>query len=292
MTKKKHTIRPQRQIGFLLVHLLPLCALFTGATRADWLICAALYFTRMFFVTGGYHRYFAHRTFKTSRLFQFVLAFLAETSAQKGVLWWSANHRIHHKHSDSEEDPHSMKQFGFWFSHLGWILVPEYEPTRFELVKDLAKYPELRWLNTYHLVPPTLLALCTMALGGWINGGSPLAMFSSGWSTLWVGFFLSTVILYHATFSINSLMHYFGRARYHTGDNSKNSFWLALISLGEGWHNNHHYYQRSTRQGFFWWEIDITYYVLKALECFGIVWDLHGVPRHVQFSQATLVTSK
>ena len=282
-------IRIQSQIGFVLVHILPLCALYTGATTFDWCLCVALYFVRMFLVTAGYHRYFAHRTYKTSRIFQFILAFLAETSAQKGVLWWSANHRIHHKFSDTIEDPHSMKQFGFWYSHVGWIMSPDYEPTRSELVKDLVRFPELRWLNTYHMVPPLCLALCTMALGGWVNGGSISMMFTAGWSTLWIGFFLSTVMLYHGTFSINSLMHRFGKARYNTGDNSKNSLWLALISLGEGWHNNHHYYQRSTRQGFFWWEIDITYYILKLLSAVGLVWDLHGVPAHVKFDEKKLL---
>ncbi len=282
-------IRPASQLGFIAVHLLPFFALYTGATLFDWILCAVLYVVRMFFVTGAYHRYFSHRTYKTSRFFQFLLAFFAQTSAQKGVLWWSANHRIHHKHSDTPEDPHSMKQYGFWFSHIGWIMVPDFEDTRYDLVKDLQKYPELVWLNKYHLVPPVLLALFCMFLGGIVNGGSPAAMFTDGWSTLWIGFFLSTVILYHATFSINSLMHWYGRPRYKTGDESKNSLWLALISLGEGWHNNHHYYQRSTNQGFFWWEIDITYYGLKVLSWLGLVWDLHGVPDHVKYSKEKLI---
>ena len=282
-------VQPARQAGFIAVHLLPLCALYTGATRFDWILCGVLYFLRMFFVTGGYHRYFSHRTFKTSRVFQFVLAFLAQTSAQKGVLWWSANHRIHHKYSDTENDPHSMKQYGFWFSHIGWIMVPDYETTRYDLVKDLAKYPELVWIDRFHLVPSIILALGCMMLGGVVNGGSIAHTFSAGWSTLWVGFFLSTVILYHATFSINSLMHRFGRQRYRTGDESRNSLWLALISLGEGWHNNHHYYQRATRQGFFWWEVDITFYLLKLLERIGLVWELHGVPPHVQYAPEALV---
>jgi stearoyl-CoA desaturase (Delta-9 desaturase) len=288
----RESIRLSSQLGFLLVHLLPLFALYTGATIFDWLLCAALYFLRMFFVTAGYHRYFAHRTFKTSRVFQFILAFFAQTSAQKGVLWWSANHRIHHKYSDTDKDPHSMKRFGFWFSHIGWIMVPDYEPTRFELVKDLKKYPELVWLNQYYLVPPILLGAFTMALGGLVNGGSINSMFTYGWSTLWIGFFLSTVILYHGTFSINSLMHRFGKQRYKTDDESKNSLWLALLSLGEGWHNNHHYYQRATRQGFFWWEIDITYYILKVLSWFNIVWDIHGVPEHVKYAREKLVVSR
>lgn len=275
--------------AFLGVHMIPLLALWTGATVFDWIVCAVLYVSRMFFVTAGYHRYFAHRTFKTSRVVQFLLAFMAQTSAQKGVLWWSANHRLHHKYSDTNKDPHSMKLFGFWHSHMGWIMRADYEPTRFDLVKDLTRYPELVWLNKYYLVPPIMLGAFVTFLGGIVNGGSASAMFSSGWSTLFIGYFLSTVILYHGTFAINSLMHRFGRARYKTDDESKNSFWLAIISLGEGWHNNHHYYQSSTRQGFFWWEVDITYYVLKFVSWFGIVWDLREVPRKVKYAEEKMV---
>lgn len=270
-----------KQLGFIIIHLVPLLAFFTNVTGFDWMVCIALYFIRMFFVTAGYHRYFSHRTFKTSRFFQFILAFLSETSAQKGVLWWSAHHRVHHKHSDSPEDPHSMKLYGFWYSHLGWILGPDYDDTDLGQVKDLTKYPELVWISRHYILPPVTLAVLVYLLGYAVNG--------SGWSTLLVGFFLSTVLLYHGTFSINSIMHKFGRARYKTGDESKNSLWLALLSLGEGWHNNHHYYQSSTRQGFFWWEIDITYYVLKLLSFFGLVWDIRQVPDHVKYNKDKLI---
>jgi len=243
----------------------------------------------MFFVTAGYHRYFSHRTYKTSRWFQFFLAFMAQTSAQKGVLWWAASHRIHHKFSDTQDDPHSRKLRGFWHSHVGWILGAEHDETRLDLVRDIAKYPELMWLNRNYLVPPIALAIFVTVLGGFVNGGSIYATFSHGWPTLLIGFFLSTVILYHATFAINSLMHWIGKPRYKTGDESKNSLVLALLSLGEGWHNNHHYFQGSTRQGFFWWEIDITYYALKLLEQLGLVWDLKGVPAHIQFASDKLI---
>ncbi len=277
--------------AFVGVHLLPLLAIWTGATSFDWIVCITLYVVRMFFVTAGYHRYFSHRTFKTSRWFQFVLAFMSETSAQKGVLWWAANHRIHHKYSDTPEDPHSRKLFGFWHSHLGWILGSEHDDTRLDLVKDMAKYPELMWLDRNYLVPPVLLGVVVTILGGIVNGGSINTAFTHGWSTLLVGFFLSTVLLYHATFAINSLMHWFGTQRYKTGDESKNSFWLAILSLGEGWHNNHHYYQGSTRQGFFWWEIDLTFYALTVLSWLGVVWDLKGVPAHIQYASDKLIKS-
>lgn len=270
----------------LIMHLFPLMALWTGATLFDWILCFALYGVRMFFITGAYHRYFSHRTYKTSRWFQFVLAFMAQTSVQKGVLWWAAHHREHHKHSDQPEDPHSMKLYGFWYSHLGWILGPEYKDTRFELIKDFARFRELVWLNRYHLVPPIVMGFVVYLVGGVINGGGwEHALSTHGLSTLAVGFFVSTVLLFHGTFSINSLMHKIGFKRYETGDESRNSIWLALITLGEGWHNNHHYYMSSTRQGFFWWEIDITYYVLKMMSWVGLVWDLQPVPHHIKYSR-------
>ena len=275
-------------VVFVAIHLLPLLAFFTHVTRFDWCVAVVLYVSRMFFVTGGYHRYFSHRTFRTSRWFQAVLAFLAQTSGQKGALWWAAHHRVHHRHSDTPLDPHSRKEHGFWESHVGWIIGDSHEETDLELVKDLAKYPELVWLNRYHVVPAIMLGVFVTVLGQWVNGGT-LTTLSSGWSTLLIGFFLSTVVLYHATFAINSVMHWIGKPRYVTGDESKNSFVLALLSLGEGWHNNHHYYQRSTRQGFFWWEVDITYYILKMLEAVGLVWDISEVPDHVKYDPKSLI---
>ncbi|MCB0353711.1 MAG: acyl-CoA desaturase [Bdellovibrionales bacterium] len=278
---------PVRTVPFVLVHLIPLLAVFTDVSLFDWALCFSLYFIRMFFVTAGYHRYFSHRTFKTSRIFQFLLAFCAETSAQKGALWWAAHHRTHHKHSDTPRDPHSMKIYGFWYSHLGWILGPDYDDTEYKLIPDLVKYPELRWLDKYFLIPPIALGFLVFVLGGWVNSGSFTfeGIVTHGWSTLLIGFFLSTVILYHGTFSINSLMHKFGKPRYDTGDESRNSWWLAILTLGEGWHNNHHYYQSAARQGFFWWEVDISYYVIRLLGALGLVWDIREVPHHVQYSE-------
>jgi stearoyl-CoA desaturase (delta-9 desaturase) len=274
-----------QEISFLIVHLLPLAALWTGATLFDWLMCIFLYVFRMFWITGGYHRYFAHKSYKTSRWFQFVIAFMAQTSAQKGALWWAAHHRHHHRHSDTPADPHSMKIYGFWYSHIGWIIGPDFKKTDYKTIGDYARYPELVWLNKNYLVPPVLLAVAVTALGAYVNGGSVLLMFSkAGMSSLLIGFFLSTVILYHATFSINSIMHKVGTQRYESNDESRNSLWLALLTLGEGWHNNHHYYETAGRQGFFWWEIDITYYVLKAFEKVGLIWDLKEVPDYIKHS--------
>jgi len=252
-------------LPFAAVHLAVLGVLFVHFRWWYPLLALGLYGVRMFFVTAGYHRYFSHRTFKTSRVFQFLLAFCAMTSLQKGVLWWAAHHRHHHRFSDLEEDIHSPSLNGFWWSHLGWILSKRYNTTRTELVPDLARYPELRWLNRNHMVPGVALGALLFLTGG-------LSVF------LW-GFCLSTVMLWHGTFTINSLCHVFGRRRYATTDTSRNSLILSLITLGEGWHNNHHHYMSSVRQGFFWWEIDLTYYILKMLSWVHIVWDLKMPPR-------------
>ncbi len=286
--QKEHRNRPsfKNEVGFGLIHLAPLFAFWTGFTLFDWIVCFSLYVIRMFFITGGYHRYFAHRSYKTSRAFQFFLAFMAQTSVQKGALWWAAHHREHHRHSDQPEDPHSMKIYGFLYSHLGWILGPDYKQTKYGLIKDFTKYKELVFLNKYHLIPPIALVATVYILGCIVNGGGIEAIgTTAGVSTLWIGFFLSTVFLYHGTFCINSLTHYFGNQRYKTGDESRNNFWLALITLGEGWHNNHHYYPMTTKAGFFWWEIDITYYVLKLFSYLGLVWDFRGVPKHIKYSE-------
>lgn len=256
-----------RSLPFVAAHLICLAVFWVEFRWSYLAVCLALFYVRMFFVTAGYHRYFSHRSFKTSRAFQFVLAFLAMTSSQKGVLWWAANHRHHHRYSDTEEDLHSPSLRGFWWSHVGWILCDRYNRTATDLIPDFHRFAELRWLNRYHLVPPVALAV-TLFLAG-------------GWSLLVWGFFLSTVLLWHSSFFINSLSHVFGRRRYPTSDTSRNSLLLALLTLGEGWHNNHHHYMASVRQGFFWWEVDVTYYVLRVLSWLGIVWDLRLPPRAV-----------
>jgi stearoyl-CoA desaturase (delta-9 desaturase) len=253
-----------RSLPFIGVHLACLGAFWTGVSWQALVLCAGLYVIRMFGITAGYHRYFAHRSYKTSRAFQFVLAWIGGSAVQKGPLWWAGHHRHHHKYSDEEPDVHSPVLRGFWWSHVGWFLCTRYDDTDFEAIKDFTKYPELRWLNHYHVVPGVVLAI-----------GCFLAM---GWQGLVWGFFISTVLLYHGTFVINSLCHMMGTVRYQTDDDSKNSLLLALITLGEGWHNNHHHYQSSTRQGFFWWEIDLSYYGLTALSWVGLVWDLRTPP--------------
>ncbi len=251
-------------IPFVLVHVAVLGAFWTGFPAYAVWMAVILYFVRMWAVTGAYHRYFSHRSYKTSRVGQFVLAVLAQTSAQRGALWWAAIHRHHHLHSDTPEDVHSPRHHGFFYSHVGWIFNYNNWKPDYGTIRDLAKYPELRWLDRFYLVPAVVLGVGCFVFGGWPG--------------LFVGFFLSTVVLYHGTFAINSMAHEVGNQRYLTGDDSRNHWFLALVTLGEGWHNNHHHYQSSTRQGFKWWEIDITYYILKMMSWVGLVWDLREPP--------------
>lgn len=257
---EKHEWNLVASIPFIAWHaLLPLA--FLMPFKWEYVaVAVATYFLRMFAITAGYHRYFSHRAFKTNRVFQFILAFLAQTSAQKGALWWAANHRHHHRYSDMEEDIHSPARKGFFWSHMGWILVKKYEPTNYGAIKDFAKYPELVWLNEHFMVPSIVGAIVMFAIGGlpWL--------FYAG--------VVSTVVLWHGTFTINSLSHVFGKRRYLTTDTSRNNFLLALLTMGEGWHNNHHFHQNTANQGWFWWEIDVTFYILKVLSWFGVVSDL------------------
>jgi stearoyl-CoA desaturase (Delta-9 desaturase) len=252
-------------IGFVLIHLACFAVFWTGVTPLALLLAAVLYFMRIFAIGAGYHRYFAHRAFRTSRIFQFCLGFLAETSAQRGILWWAAKHRRHHKYSDTARDVHSPALHGFFYAHVGWIFTPRNDATDYETVRDLARYTELVWLDRHTYLPAALLALAS-----WMIAGMP---------GLVVGFCCSTVAVWHVTFSINSLAHVTGRRRYVTGDESRNNWWLALLTMGEGWHNNHHAYQVSVRQGFRWWEYDPTYYALRVLSWLGLVWDLHVPPK-------------
>ena len=256
-----------QKLRFIAVHVATLVGvLYFGASAQSLALCVVLYFARMFGVTAGYHRYFSHRTFKTSRPFAFCLAFLAQSSAQKGVIWWASNHRHHHRYSDRKKDLHSPAQHGLFQAHVGWIFKKEAEEQR-NNVKDLNSFWELRLLNKWPMLPATLLGIAVATLGGW-------EMFFSG-------FLLSTVLLFHGTFTINSLAHTWGKRRFKTKDTSRNNAFLALITLGEGWHNNHHYYMKSARQGFYWWEIDITYCILLMFKQTRLIWDVQEVPKEI-----------
>ncbi|MEY4131152.1 MAG: hypothetical protein RLZZ31_1276 [Actinomycetota bacterium] len=263
-------INRMSSVPFWLVHVLAVVGtLVFGITPKALIMFVVLVVGRTWFITAGYHRYFAHRAYKTSRWFQFVLAVGGATCVQKGPLWWAGHHRLHHRESDTELDVHSPKK-GFWWSHLGWILCDKYSEIPFDRIKDFAKYPELRFIDKWN------------GAFAWATG---LACFLiGGWSGLFFGFFASTVVLWHNTFLVNSVAHVIGRRRYKTEDTSRNNLFIAITTLGEGWHNNHHYYQASARNGFFWWEIDVTYYVLKMLSWVGIVYDLKVPSKQIKYS--------
>jgi stearoyl-CoA desaturase (delta-9 desaturase) len=268
----RHVYFNALSIPFWGVHILAIVGIaITGVSWLGLLLVAAMYWPRMFFVTGAYHRYFAHRSYKTSRWFQFLLALGATFTAQKGPLWWAAHHRVHHKLSDMPGDLHSVKQSGFWWAHMGWILARDLEGTDLSRIKDFSKYPELRWLDKYWVIP--------------VVGAAVIAFWIGGFFALIWAFAVPQVLCWHGTFTINSLSHLWGGRRYETEDDSRNNPVLAFITMGEGWHNNHHHYQVAARQGFYWWEFDFTFYVLRAFSLVGLVWDLHGVPDHIKQPQ-------
>jgi stearoyl-CoA desaturase (delta-9 desaturase) len=269
-----------RSIPFLAMHLACFGVIWVGVSPIAVVVAVALYVGRMFALAGFYHRYFSHRTYRTSRPVQFAFALAGATCVQRGPLWWAAHHRHHHKYSDREEDAHSPTRHGFFQSHIGWVMTRKNFPTDLRYVRDLAKFPELRFLDRFDTLVPIALAAACLGLGALLEAVAPSLGTSAMQMLVW-GFFVSTVFLFHATCTINSLSHMIGTQPYRTQDTSRNNFALALLTLGEGWHNNHHHYMGSVRQGFRPWQIDITYYGLTVLRWLGLVWDLRPVPVHV-----------
>ncbi|WP_240624033.1 acyl-CoA desaturase [Ahniella affigens] len=253
---------------------------------ASWIavgVAVLLYALRMFAITGFYHRYFSHKTFRTSRPMQFLMALLGASSVQRGPLWWAAHHRNHHRHSDTEHDVHSPVTKGFWFAHMGWFLTRAGFRTDWSVIPDWKKFWELKLIDRFDVFIAIGLAWILFWLGGFLQTHYPELGTSRSQMLIW-GFFVSTVVLFHCTVTINSLAHQFGKRRYRTRDHSRNNLWLALITFGEGWHNNHHHFPGSARQGFYWWEVDITYYGLKMLSWLGLVWDLKPVPAELRLA--------
>ena len=266
-----------RTLPFIAMHLACFAVLWVGWSPVAVGTAIALYLLRMFAITGFYHRYFSHRSFKTSRVTQFIFALIGAASVQRGPIWWAAHHRHHHATTEQEDDPHSPVHHGLWWSHTGWFLSREHFQVHTERVRDLKRFAELRFLDRFDIAVPVLLAVSLLLAGNFLETHAPQLGTSGGQMLVW-GFFISTVVLYHGTFTINSLAHRWGKRRYATADNSRNNFWLALLTLGEGWHNNHHHYPVSVKQGFYWWEIDMTYYILRFMATLGLVWDLKPVP--------------
>jgi stearoyl-CoA desaturase (delta-9 desaturase) len=279
-----------RVVPFLLMHLACVAVVWVGWSPVAVAAAVLMYVLRMLAITGFYHRYFSHKAFKTSRPVQLVFAVLGASAVQRGPLWWAAHHRHHHAHSDRPDDAHSPRHHGFWHSHVAWFMNRRNYRTRTELVRDLSRYPELRFLDRYDMLVPTLLAVTMLVTGILLERYAP-GLGTDGWQMLVWGFVISTVVLYHATFTVNSLAHTFGRRRYATRDDSRNNLWLALLTFGEGWHNNHHHYPGSARQGFFWWEIDLTWYFLRTLQALGLIWDVRPVPERIKAARRVTATA-
>ena len=267
-----------RVIPFILMHLACLLVFVVGWSPVALWVALASYLLRMFAITAFYHRYFSHKAFKTSRVCQFIFGVLGATATQRGPVWWAANHRYHHRYSDTDKDTHSPRH-GFIWSHMGWFLTLKHFNTKTEWVRDFQKYPELHWLDRFDVVVPVIYGISMWCLGAWLEDYYP-QLHTNGWQLFIWGYIISTVVLIHCTLMINSLAHIYGSQRFDTGDDSRNNSLLALISLGEGWHNNHHHYPVSAKQGFYWWEIDISYYLLRLMALLGLIWDLQEVPAH------------
>ena len=277
-SRAEERIDYRASLPFLGIHFACALAIWTGVSGVAVLTCLILYAVRMFGITAGYHRYFSHRSYKTGRTFRFVLGWIGAMAAQKGPLWWAAHHRRHHAHSDTPADLHSPAIRGFWWSHLGWFLCRKYDKTDLVLIRDLAEHRELRFLDRFYWLPPASLAVLMFGIGKVLQVLAPETGTSASQMLVW-GFLISTVLVYHGTFIVNSLTHVFGGRRFPTKDDSRNNLLIALVTLGEGWHNNHHYAPSSERQGFYWWEIDVSHFVLITLSWCGLVWDLQGPPK-------------
>lgn len=274
-----------RVVPFVALHLALIALIWVGWSPFAVVFAMVMYLSRMFAITGFYHRYFAHKTFQTSRAGQFIFALIGATAVQRGPLWWAAHHRNHHIHADQPQDIHSPHHQGFLWSHLGWFLSHANFKTKLDRVRELTRFRELCWLDRFDSIVPIALAFAIFGLGELLRVYAP-SLHTDGWQLLVWGFVVSTILLYHATFCINSLAHVWGSRRYATRDHSRNNWVLALFTLGEGWHNNHHHYPGSVKQGFYWWEIDFTYYGLKVLAALGLIWNLKQVPVEVRNQHA------
>ncbi len=262
----------------VFMHLGCIGIFFVPLNKISIILFLTMYCLHVFTLTAGFHRYFSHKSFKTSRLFQFILAFFGTIAAQKDPLWWASHHRIHHQHADTEKDPHSARHKGFWYAHIGWVMKSKLDNTRFDKIKEFSQIPELIWLNKHPYIPPMLLVILLISTGMVFEVYFPRYNITA-LQLITYGFFLSTVCVYHVTFCINSVAHKFGSKRFTNEDDSVNNWILAILAGGEGWHNNHHKYSVCARQGFRWWEIDVTYYLLKILEKVKIIWDVKEPPK-------------
>lgn len=275
-----NTIDWTRIIPFIAIHLGCFAVFFVGVSQFAVFLALFLYVLRIFAIGGFYHRFFSHKTFQTNRFWQFVFAVIGLTAVQRGPLWWAAHHREHHLVSDQAADAHSPVQHGFLWSHMGWFLSKKYFHYNKERIKDFSAFPELRFIDRFDMIIPLLFAVGLYLLGAYLEKAHP-SLGTNGLQVFIWGFCISTVCVFHATFTINSLSHRFGKKVYPTKDQSRNNFLFSIFTFGEGWHNNHHYYPACARQGFRWWEIDLTYYLLLFLEKLKIIHSIRKPPKAI-----------
>ena len=253
----------------VFMHVGALAGFFLFNWKAVGVAVALWWLTGGIGICLGYHRYFTHRSFTTYKPIEYLLAICGCMAGEAGPISWVAAHRYHHTYSDMEDDPHSPLR-GFFWAHMGWLFAREKFLSEFESYKryapDMARDRFLVWLDRFHLVPTALLAWGLYAMGGWTF-------------VVW-GIFVRSVMVYHSTWLVNSASHVWGYRTYQTTDKSRNNWWVALLTFGEGWHNNHHAFQRSARHGFRWWEIDPTFMMVKLLWMFGLASDIHLPVRH------------
>lgn len=272
-----------RIFPFIAIHLACFAVFWVGFSGFALSFAIGFYGLRIFAIGGFYHRYFSHKTFQTNRFWQFIFAILGMMAIQRGPLWWAAHHREHHLVSDQPEDAHSPIQHGFWWSHMGWFLSKKYFHYNEQRIKDFSKFPELRFLDRFDAIVPICMALGIYLLGEFLHAAYP-SLGTNGLQLFIWGFCISSIFVFHVTFTINSLLHVVGKRSYPTDDTSRNNFILALLTFGEGWHNNHHFYPACARQGFKWWQVDLTYYLLRMLQSIRVIKNLREPPAAIMKS--------
>ncbi len=282
-TRSVRSARPQVMsvvIGMTVFHLACFGVFFTGFSPIAAAVAFAMYVIRGMGVTTGFHRLLAHRSFKTNRVVQFLLALAGSLAVQGGPLWWVAHHREHHAEVDTEGDIHSPVTRGMWTAHMGWMMSDEAFNEKGTNSRDLHKFPEIRALQRHYVW--IILAQIAMlyGLGAWLGAAYPDLGTSGAQMVVW-GFFISTVFTWHVTFMVNSVCHRWGGRPYDTGDASTNNIFIGILGFGEGWHNNHHFYPNSARHGLRWWQLDVTWYLIKCMSWVGLASDLK-IPRELR----------
>lgn len=266
----------QVNLRLALIHGLVGFVYFTGVSHTALWVCGLSFLWRTIFLSVSYHRYFSHRAFETGRAFQCFLAVAGSICMQKGALWWASTHRKHHQYTDTHRDPHSPVAHGFWYAHIGWALHKDSLQTDYSKVKDFARFPELVWLNEKSDWVHALYALGLVMTGEVLRYTRPELGTSGPQLLLW-GYLISGLMHLHTIFLVNSLGHLKGARPYtevessEAEDNSRNIWWLALLTAGEGWHNNHHAYPTSSKLSLHWWQFDLGWLVIRAFEALGLV---------------------